>query len=150
MAQGVHRWSPPEAGAKDRVEAVALEVDEGNDPLVGGGTRHVWTAPSMQGLLVWRARGRVRSCVRPPCAVRMTAGPDEIRGPAPNQRIAFHDALTQTGCAGPRDRPVLPSLRFAPTPPSAAAPPMGKLSPPSYAAASVAAVGRGSKSAISR
>src|SRR3954463_7797632 len=39
MAQGVHRWSPPEAGAKDRVEAVALEVDEGNDPLVGGGTR---------------------------------------------------------------------------------------------------------------
>src|SRR5689334_3136291 len=69
----------------------------------------------------------------------MTAGPDEIRGPAPNQKIAFHDALTQTGCAGPRDRPVLPSLRFAPTPPSVAAPPMGKLSSASYAAASVAA-----------
>jgi hypothetical protein len=26
--------------------------------------------------------------------VRMTAGPDEIRGPAPNQKIAFQDALT--------------------------------------------------------
>jgi len=48
--------------------------------------------------------------------VRMTAGPDEIRGPAPNQKIAFDDALTQTGLAGPRDRPVLSSLRFAPTP----------------------------------
>src|SRR5690242_3946773 len=39
MAQGVHRRSPPEAGAKDRVQALALQGDEGDDPLIGGGTR---------------------------------------------------------------------------------------------------------------
>src|SRR5215207_6262923 len=91
---------------------------------------HVWTAPWMQGRFGVRRRGRVRSCVRPRCAALVTAGPDEIRGPAPNQRIALDDALTQTGFAGPRYRPVLPSLRFAPTPPSVAAPPTGKPSPP--------------------
>lgn len=29
----------------------------------------------------------VRSCVRPLCAVRLTAGPDEVRMPGPNQTI---------------------------------------------------------------
>jgi hypothetical protein len=48
------------------------------------------------------------------------------RGPAPNQRFAFHDALARTGCAGLRNRPVLPSLRFAPAPLPAAASPAGK------------------------
>jgi hypothetical protein len=50
--------------------------------------------PRCKGFLVWWRRGRVRSCVRPRCAVRMTAGPDEIRNPASNQAAAFHDALT--------------------------------------------------------
>src|SRR5215213_3600270 len=39
VAQGVHGWSPPEAGAKDRVQALALESDKGDDPLVGECTR---------------------------------------------------------------------------------------------------------------
>jgi hypothetical protein len=43
-----------------------------------------------------------RSCVRPQCAVRIPAGPDEIRSPAPNQGIALCGALTRTGLAGPR------------------------------------------------
>ncbi len=38
MAQGVHGRSPPEAGAEDRVQALALESDEGDDPLVGDRT----------------------------------------------------------------------------------------------------------------
>ena len=75
----------------------------------------------------------------------MTAGPDEIRGLAPNQRIAFGDALTQTGFAGPRYRPVLPSLRFAPAPPPVAAPPMGKPLPPPYAAAGAATAALGAR-----
>ncbi len=37
MAQGVHGRSPPEAGAEDGVQAVALEADEGDDPLLVGG-----------------------------------------------------------------------------------------------------------------
>ena len=32
----------------------------------------------------------------------MTAGPDEIRGPAANQSIAFDDALTQAAFPRPR------------------------------------------------
>ena len=39
VAQGVHGWSPPEAGSKDRVQALALESDKGDDPLVGECTR---------------------------------------------------------------------------------------------------------------
>ena len=38
MAQGVHGWGSPEAGAEDRVQALALESDEGDDALVGGRT----------------------------------------------------------------------------------------------------------------
>src|SRR4029450_13125237 len=34
MAQGVPRRSPPEAGAKDRVQALALQGDEGDVPLI--------------------------------------------------------------------------------------------------------------------
>jgi len=39
--------------------------------------------------------GRVRSCVRPVVAVYMTAGPDEVRGLAPIQVIAFKYAEPQ-------------------------------------------------------
>ena len=39
MTQGVHGRRPPEAGAEDRVQAAALESDEGDDPLVGGRSR---------------------------------------------------------------------------------------------------------------
>jgi len=35
VAQGVHRRSPPEAGAEDGVQALALQGDEGDDLLVG-------------------------------------------------------------------------------------------------------------------
>lgn len=35
VTQGVHGRSTPEAGTEDRVQAIALEGDEGNDALVG-------------------------------------------------------------------------------------------------------------------
>jgi len=47
---------------------------------------HVWTAPWMQGLNWFDVdRCGKRSCVRPVCAVQMTAGPDEVRLPGPVQ-----------------------------------------------------------------
>ncbi len=39
MAQRVDRWSTPEAGCKDAVQALALKGDEGDDLLVGGRAR---------------------------------------------------------------------------------------------------------------
>src|SRR5215216_3535012 len=39
VAQGVHGRSPPNAGAKGGVQAVALDSDEGDDLLVRGRTR---------------------------------------------------------------------------------------------------------------
>ena len=44
---------------------------------------------SARTLLPLRQDGRVQSCVRPVDAVLMTAGPDEVRGPGPNQVIAL-------------------------------------------------------------
>src|SRR3954462_4912244 len=39
ITQGVHGRSAPKAGPKGRIQAVALDGDEGDDPLVGGRTR---------------------------------------------------------------------------------------------------------------
>jgi hypothetical protein len=75
--------------------------------LSGGG--HVWTAPRAQGdSLVWHA-GRVRSCVRPVCAVLVTAGPDEVRGPGPNQFSALEARPDPHGVARSRRSTVVPS-----------------------------------------
>ncbi len=47
---------------------------------------HLWTAPVLQGFFASGAdRGRLRSFVRPSCAVRLTAGLDEVRVPSPDQ-----------------------------------------------------------------
>jgi hypothetical protein len=50
----------------------------------------------MCGRRLWRKRlsaviptGRVHPCVRPVCAAPMAAGPDEVRGSAPDQVIAL-------------------------------------------------------------
>ena len=48
----------------------------------------MWTAPFVQGLIwVNVDRRRSRSCVRPVYAVRLTAGPDEVRLPALGQNL---------------------------------------------------------------
>ena len=50
------------------------------------------TSPALQGESdVWRF-GRVRSCVRPVDAACRAAGPDAIRGSAPNQFCALKGA----------------------------------------------------------
>src|SRR5262249_9098050 len=40
----------------------------------------------------------VQPCVRPICAVHMTAGHNALRGLGPGQKPAFEDALAQVGC----------------------------------------------------
>src|SRR5262245_34224502 len=40
----------------------------------------------------------VQPCVRPICAVHMTAGHNALRGSGPGQKPAFEDALAQVGC----------------------------------------------------
>ena len=73
---------------------------------------------------VWR-RGRVRSCVRPLCAVLMTAGPDVIRDPAPNQFPAFVDALVSRVCRASVST-VSPSIHVCPHAPTSRGNPGGE------------------------
>jgi hypothetical protein len=40
----------------------------------------------------------VRPCVRPVCAVHMTAGQNALRGSGPGQKPAFKDAMALVGC----------------------------------------------------
>ena len=40
----------------------------------------------------------VQPCVRPVCAVHMTAGHNALRGSGPGQKPAFEDAMAQVGC----------------------------------------------------
>jgi len=59
---------------------------------------HVWTAPSWQGLSSRLQRWSVQPCVRPVCAVHMTAGHNALRGSGPGQKPAFDNALAHVGC----------------------------------------------------
>src|SRR5262249_20686194 len=40
----------------------------------------------------------VQPCVRPVCAVHMTAGHNALRGSGPGQKPAFDDAMAHVGC----------------------------------------------------
>ena len=59
---------------------------------------HVWTAPSWQGKSARLQPWSVQPCVRPVCAVHMTAGHNALRGSGPGQKAAFEDAVAQVGC----------------------------------------------------
>ncbi len=62
---------------------------------------HVWTAPFVQGLILTDADlCGLRSCVRPVVAVHMTAGPDEVRVPGPNQTNGLRRPDNTSGCPG--------------------------------------------------
>ena len=59
--------------------------------------------PCVDGSLLARAfftfaAGSVQPCVRPVCAVHMTAGHNAFRGSGPGQKPAFDHALAQVGC----------------------------------------------------
>lgn len=43
-------------------------------------------------------RWSVRPCVRPVCAVHLTAGHNALRGSGPGQKLAFDNALAHVGC----------------------------------------------------
>ena len=59
---------------------------------------HVWTAPSWQVLSSRLQAWSVQPCVRPTCAVHMTAGHNALRGSGPGHNLAFDNALAQVGC----------------------------------------------------
>ena len=59
---------------------------------------HVWTAPRWQGLFLHVAVWSEQPCVRPLCAVYMTAGHNALRGSGPGQKLALDSALAQEGC----------------------------------------------------
>src|SRR5271169_2349297 len=44
------------------------------------------------------AAGSVQPCVRPVCAVHMTAGHNALRGSGPGHKLAFDHALAHVGC----------------------------------------------------
>ena len=62
---------------------------------------HVWTAPSWQGKSARLQPWSVQPCVRPVCAVLMTAGHNALRGSGPGQLHAFDNALAKVGCRPP-------------------------------------------------
>src|SRR6266852_8085805 len=62
------------------------------------GKCHVWTAPGWQGFSFTLQRWSVQPCVRPVCAVHMTAGHNALRGSGPDQKPAFDDAMAHVGC----------------------------------------------------
>src|SRR5215468_7323229 len=60
---------------------------------------HVWTAPDWQGLSSRLQHWSEQPCVRPVCAVYMTAGHNALRGSGPGQNLAFDDAVALVGCS---------------------------------------------------
>jgi len=54
---------------------------------------HVWTATTGQGIFGFLLTVGRKSCVRPVCAVLVTAGPDVIRRSGPNQTLALDSAV---------------------------------------------------------
>src|ERR1700760_1937518 len=69
-------------------------------------TRRRWyfrEVPCVDGSLLARtfftiAAGSVQPCVRPACAVLMTAGHNALRGSGPGQQLAFDHAMAHVGC----------------------------------------------------
>jgi hypothetical protein len=70
---------------------------------------HGWTAPSWQEHSSRLQHWSVQPCVRPVCAVHMTAGHNALRGSGPGQKSAFDDALARVGCP---DRRIGAAPRF--------------------------------------
>src|SRR5712692_8747386 len=66
------------------------------------GKCHVWTAPGWRGFSFTLQRWSVQPCVRPVCAVHMTAGHNALRGSGPDQKPAFDDAMAHVGCPARR------------------------------------------------
>ena len=54
---------------------------------------HVWTATTGQGIFGFLLTVGRKSCVRPVCAVLVTAGPDVTRRSGPNQTLALDSAV---------------------------------------------------------
>jgi hypothetical protein len=59
---------------------------------------HVWTAPGWQELSSRMQHRSVQPCVRPVCAVHVTAGHNALRGSGPGHKLAFDDAVALVGC----------------------------------------------------
>jgi len=68
------------------------------------GSGHVWTAPDWQGLSSRLQHWSEQPCVRPVCAVHMTAGHNALRGSGPGQNLAFHDAVALDCMSPPQMR----------------------------------------------
>src|SRR5262249_55104739 len=75
---------PPKADKQDKARLVCFV------PCVDGS--------ELARLFFTFAGWSVRPCVRPICAVHMTAGHNALRGSGPDQKPAFEDALAQVGC----------------------------------------------------
>jgi hypothetical protein len=66
--------------------------------------RHVCLVPCVDGselardIFTFAELVSVQPCVRPVCAVHMTAGHNALRGSGPGQKPAFDDALALMGC----------------------------------------------------
>jgi hypothetical protein len=58
----------------------------------------VWTAPGWQELCSRVQQWSEQPCVRPVCAVHVTAGHNALRGSGPGQYHAFDNALARVGC----------------------------------------------------
>jgi hypothetical protein len=104
------RWSYGETLCRGRIRRIAMlgypsgtrrrlrSKGDINPPPSMSAMCHVWTAPSWQGVFSRSQAWSVQPCVRPICAVHMTAGHNALRGSGPGQQPAFNDAMAQVGC----------------------------------------------------
>src|SRR5436190_13719625 len=79
-----------------------ISLQGSNPEVLMSALGHVWTAPPWQELseLLQHWSGAVMC---PACLCgREAAGHNALRGSGPNQKHAFKDALTHTGCPDPR------------------------------------------------
>ena len=103
--------SKPRHGCRPWVMSVALrdrlrpldfryrpKSDRGRMALQYVAKGHVWTARDWQGLSSRLQHWSEQPCVRPVCAVHMTAGHNALRGSGPGHKRAFEDAVAQVGC----------------------------------------------------
>src|SRR5262245_485496 len=85
-------------GSKDPIESAHLPERSSERTCRLVALCHVWTAPGWQELSSRPQAGSVQPCVRPVCAVHMTAGHNALRGSGPGQKPAFENAVAHVGC----------------------------------------------------
>jgi len=97
-----HGWTihPGQSRLSGPMPSMSAKVSKAD---IGQQAAEVAEVPCVDGAPLARvfltfAAGSVRPCVRPTCAVLMTAGHNALRESGPGQQLAFDHAMAHVGC----------------------------------------------------